>query len=213
MNDNSSVINKGISTSAHRYFSHTKLFLIKLKEIFYEDENYKKSFENKIGLTFYRLHIVSNYVSCAFCSNLIKSGCHNYCFTCHKGIYKNCSNLLPGTFSFVNDFYDSLDNNIKPWLFKTPCTYFERSFKSEYYKNFTSNESSITTANFEALEGLFAGTNNGKRPCHICASVNMDIYKQCSKEEKVSVNSPCVEIMQNMIIEYKYIPGIIKLAP
>ena len=212
MKNNFDIEKRGITSSVRQYFTHAKSSLDKMMDNLYEEGHYKKNFESSTGLKFYRSHIAGNFISCAFCSNLMKAACHNYCFKCRRGIYDDCNTLLPGTFSFISNLRDSSDNNTKPWLFKTPCTFFERAMKSQYYRNFISNETSVTAENFETLEGLFAGIVNGNRPCHICAAVNMQIYKRCRIEERTDICSPCDRIMKELTAEYKSMPGIIKLA-
>ena len=156
----------------------------------------------------YNFHINSNLICCAFCSNMMRSECHEFCFKCSKGVYAGCSPLLPGTFSFNSGYTDSSDEEVMPWIFKTPCTGFERIVGKNYFRNFTSSDKSIAIANYEVLEGLFTGASRGKKPCHVCASVSMDIYKECSEQEKNC--QACSKVSKYISDKYEVISGIIK---
>ncbi|MCX7843512.1 MAG: hypothetical protein N2489_10670 [Clostridia bacterium] len=175
-----------------------------------DDRAYINHFNKAIGPQVYHQHLDENFICCAFCIHLQKSSCHEYCFSCGKNIYDQCSTLLPGTFSFIGSHFDALENHNAPWIFKTPCTAFERLSEKKYYRNFNSYAQSITVANYEALEGIFTGISRGKSPCHICASVNIDIYNNCVKGEKNSENEYCSEIIEQIADKYKAIIGMVK---
>jgi hypothetical protein len=173
-----------------------------------EDTNYKREFGSIIGPEIYRNHLNKYFVCCAFCAHLERSSCHEYCFKCSKGCYAACSYLLPGTFSFVGD---SVENSgEQPWIFKTPCTEFERLTDKKYFKHFISPSQEVTVSNYEVLEGIFTGLSRGKKPCHVCAAVNMEIYKNCSDEIKQQDNNKCIKIIEEITSRYRAILGIIK---
>jgi len=133
-----------------------------------------------------------------------------------KNTYKECSTLLPGIFSFHDSYFDAIENEFTPWIFRTPCTSFERLEKSRYFKNFTSNDQSITIANYESLEGIFLGISRGKKPCHICAAVSMDILKECKKCEKEkeseNENTPCSKVIEEISSRYSTVFGIVRYS-
>lgn len=183
--------------------SHIKKKFSQKADFILDDKKYKKYFECILGPKIYLLHLNENYICCNFCSHLKKSTCHDFCFVCSKGTYNECSNLLPGTFSFAGSYFDSLENNCTPWIFKTPCTSFERLDCRKYFKNFVHPNKLITVANYESLEGLFLGICRGKRPCHICASVNMEIFAKCSQDERTAKNTPCYRIIDELSAKYQ----------
>lgn len=176
--------------------------------LFSEDLIYKRNFQRHTAPLIYQAHINENYVSCVFCLHLSRSQCHDYCFSCSKGVYRQCSPLLPGTFHFSDSYFDTMGRKSMPWFFKTPCTRFERLKNSRYFKHFLSKDISITAANLETLEGLFTGMSRGKRPCHICASVNLDIFNSCSKAEKEIDQKPCKRITGEIASIYRASSGM-----
>lgn len=167
-----------------------------------DDTLYKKQFNKAIGPQIYQMHLNGHFICCTFCTKIKKSNCHENCFKCSVDIYKECSPLLPGTFPFKDSHFDSMGSESIPWIFKTPCTNFERIESNRYYKNFNSSVQSITVANYEVLEGIFTGIYRNKRPCHICASVNLDIYNKCLKNDNVEENKPCRNIMGKLTSKY-----------
>ena len=175
-----------------------------------EDKAYIRHFDADISPGIYKGHLDGCFVCCAFCQHLQKSSCHEYCFTCLKRTYMECSTLLPGIFSFVGSHFDAMESTHTPWIFKTPCTAFERLSKKKYFKNFNSNSQSITVANYEALEGIFTGISRGKSPCHICASVNIGIYNDCVRSDKNAEYRYCKEIIDQIRARYRVISGMIK---
>ena len=166
-----------------------------------DDIKYKKAFKNNIGPVLYKKHVSLDYISCVFCNNLSKSMCHDYCFSCSKKSYKECSILLPGTFPFTDKNLDSLE--YVPWLFKKPCTAFERIEEHRYFKHLNSISHTITISSYEILEGVFKGFLHGKKPCHICASVDIDIYNKCIGCKCTEGNKPCSDIMKNISSTYQ----------
>lgn len=175
-----------------------------------EDKAYIRHFAELLCPEIYKQHLDNNFICCAFCNHLEKSSCHKYCFKCHKGTYDECGALLPGTFTFIGNHFEAMETKNTPWIFKTPCTAFERLNKKKYFKNFISKNQSITVANYEALEGIFAGLSRGKCPCHICASVNIDIYNNCSSADKNAENIYCHQIIEQISAKYQTIAGMIK---
>jgi hypothetical protein len=175
-----------------------------------DDFVYKRQFERLIGPKLYNSHIRENIICCAFCEHLKRSYCHENCFKCSKGTYTECSTLIPGIYNFNDSYFDSIDSNFRPWIFNTPCTYFERLDEKNYFRNFTSPDQSISIANYEALEGIFTGISREKRPCHICASVNIGIFNNCAKSEKSMVNKPCYEILNEISKIYRASTGMIR---
>lgn len=175
-----------------------------------DDRAYIKEFNEAIAPEIYRQHLDENLICCIFCRHLSKASCHEYCYKCQKGIYGECSSLLPGTFSFVDSRFSNPENAFVPWLFTTPCTAFERLSERNYFKNFGSYRPSVTVEYYEALEGIFTGFSRGKCPCHICAAVNLEIYNRCREEEIDIENSYCSRIIRQIANRYKAISGMIK---
>jgi hypothetical protein len=163
-----------------------------------EDKIFRNYFENTIAPRIYSLHLNDTFISCIFCSHLYRTYCHEYCFKCSKNTYSSCSVLLPGTYPFCDSYFDTIEHGFAPWMFKTPCINFDRLSEDEYFKNFISNDPSITTANYEALEGIFIGISSGEKPCHICASVNIKIYDHCMKTREAVENKPCNKIIRKL---------------
>lgn len=189
--------------------SRFKILLKKLN-IVSDDNIYIRYFENKIASKLHRMHLKSDYISCIFCRHLSRSNCHEYCFICTKNTYTECSCLLPGTLSFNDSYFSVSGHKIIPWIFRTPCTYFERLDENKYFKNFVSRNSFITAENFEVLEGLFTGFTHRKRPCHICASVNINIYNKCAKNGEIIKHKPCPSILEAISSEYRVATGMVR---
>ncbi len=175
-----------------------------------DDNKYRRHFLTYIGPEIYKKHLNTYFICCSFCSNLTKSSCHKYCFSCSKKVYDDCSLLLPGTYEHVCDRIDNNGEGIAPWIFRTPCTDFERLNGKSYFKHFTSGRQPVAISNYEALEGIFLGMIRGKRPCHICASVKLDIYNNCISREKLKEESPCEMILNEIAARYSAILGMIK---
>jgi len=214
------IINKILIGNVKRYTAKIYLLICKFGRyfgiqvsnsgIFTDDKQYRKYFEKNAGHRIYTTHLNSYRVCCSFCRNLKKSQCHEYCFSCSKGTYNECSPLLPGTFSFSGAYFDSVEKEYVPWIFKTPCAGFERLNHKKYYRNFVSLKQSVTVANYEVLEGLFTGICREKRPCHICASVNISIFNKCAGVEKNIKNRPCDKIIDEIAKKYRSVSGLIK---
>ncbi|MEN8908207.1 MAG: hypothetical protein ABF289_19810 [Clostridiales bacterium] len=175
------------------------------------DTQYYKFFISTIGPRIFEVHSHKYFVCCAFCVNLNKSNCHDYCYSCSKKVYNECSSILPESFSFVGYHYNRVDDDdFIPWIFRTPCTAFERLTQGKYFKNFIASDNSITIGNFEALEGIFMGLCRGKKPCQICPSVNQNIFNNCSQEERLIENVPCNKLLHEIAIKYRSIMGMVK---
>lgn len=186
-----------------------KLFnLLKKKFISYElnitsgDKKYIKDFVELIGPEIQSKHQKFNLYYCAFCSNLEKSICHENCFSCSKKVFSECGLLIPGIFPFMTNYQDSEGNDILPWTLIPCCKNFNQLDKHQYFKNFRADKQSITVAFYETLEGLYLGISRGKKPCHICASVKIDIYNSCYKSGVSDDNKPCTRILDNIIKYY-----------
>jgi hypothetical protein len=190
------------------YINLLKRYNINLKSILNrfslvsEDFLYIKLFEAEIVPKLFHMHIKGNYKSCVFCRHLYSPGCHNCCFACKKNTYSKCSCLLPGVFSSNDSYFSVMENNITPWIFRTPCPEFERLDAGSYFKNFTAPKHFITAENYEVLEGLFFGLTHNKRPCHICASTNIKIYNICTLDDACSSTEPCHKILKVLSYEY-----------
>jgi hypothetical protein len=184
------------------YYSFVRSIILHKVGVNFDDANYKKYFENTIGPSICQTQPNGYFISCAFCSKLEKSSCHDYCFRCSNGTYKTCSILIPGTYPFTDSYLNLIEEELTPWIFKTPCMDFERLDNQKYFKNFVSNELSATVACYETLEGLFTGLIREKKPCHLCASVHIDIYNTCSQENLMQEDKPCTKIIHAMAKNY-----------
>jgi len=109
---------------------------------------------------------------------------------------------LPGTFSFTGNSPVSGHRKNIPWIFKLPCPVFKRLDTKNYFRNFNSLKKGITVANYEVLEGLFLGKSGGKRPCHICASADINIYNKCRENKRIDKAKPCSRIIYEISKTY-----------
>lgn len=181
-----------------------------LIDFFSEDASYRRLFKACIYPKIYHKHAAANFTCCVFCTHLKKYHCHDFCFTCSKGTYKDCSHLLPGIFPYKDSYFDAVEEKYMPWIFRTPCTRFERLEYKRYFKHFSSFTLSARSANYEVLEGIFLGISQGRRPCHICASVNLDIYKKCSDEDMHVNKFPCDKIVSEISEKHMATKGMIR---
>lgn len=172
--------------------------LIRYATFFSDDLAYRLSFKHTIAQKIYEHHLNIRYKSCVFCHHLKESPYEKHRFICEKALGKTNSSLLPGPFHFLQLNYDDDDYSNLPWLFRTPCTDFNRLSKSSYFRNFTYFKTSITVAYYEYLEGLYLGICHNKRPCNICASISLSTYKKCFEDGKTPKNTPCGEIARLM---------------
>jgi len=203
---------KRIRNIFHSFLQKTflKMPVHQLIDFISDDARYKRCFISKTGHKLYQVHATINFTCCAFCSHLRKSSCHEYCFSCSKNVYEGCSLILPGIFPFTGSYADIKENSSLPWIFQTPCMGFQRLDGHNYYRNFNDLHLSITVTNYEIIEGIFTGLSNGKRPCHVCAAVNIEICKKCSDMEKNLQNIPCHRILDEISAKYRVMHGIVK---
>lgn len=174
-----------------------------------DDSKYFKYFHSVIGPEIYHRQSRTYFVCCAFCTQLHKSNCHDFCFSCSKRVYPSCGSVLPESFSIGGLYYSKNNSEDRPWIFCTPCTNFESLNESKYFRNFVVPDNQITIANLEALEGLFLGFSRGKRPCHICASININLYNSCPHNVRSEL-SPCHKFVYEIQQKYKAITGMVK---
>jgi hypothetical protein len=174
------------------------------------DPGYRYYFRTWLAPRLLYGHLHGNYISCVFCAHLTQGLCHPYCFKCTRRSYWECSPLIPGTFSFTGAPAEIPEKQQVPWMFKTPCTAFERLTREEYFRNFRRLSPSITTANLEVLEGLMTGISRDRKPCHVCASVELNIYNRCTEEGYCSSPGPCSRVLQEIAGSYGAVPGMIK---
>ena len=127
-----------------------KLSSFRLSDMLSDDMKYALYFYRNYLPQLYRRHIKKNTRNCLFCSRLVKSECHRYCFKCSAGTYIKCSPPLPGLL-----YAASVQR--KKW---TPCRFlvFQNLFGfrrlpepvlAQYLFHFPS----IAMNNYEALEG------------------------------------------------------------
>jgi hypothetical protein len=158
-----------------------------------EDILFEKYFKTEFMPSLYDIHTAEQSANCIFCSRLETSSCHKHCLKCSKGTYIRCSPLLPGILCYEDTPGHSSEAPL-PWLYKEPCRHFARLNREIYYKNLLSHTSWIRLYNFEVLEGLSNGLVTGERPCHICAAVDYEIYKDCLMAGETCTDSPCYKI-------------------
>ncbi len=156
------------------------------------DWSYRKHFLRVIGVRIWYVQLYSGQASCAFCSYLKKAGCHPFCYRCSREVNGGCGLLLP-MIIHSQGLPDGSGTEARsvPWVFRGPCGSFKRLPLFNYFKHFNLGSPSERTYAFEVLEGLFTGLTRGKRPCHICASVNIKIYKKCQESSLVYKDIPC----------------------
>lgn len=173
--------------------------------LFSEDVAYIRNFEKIARPQIYNSHVEESYKCCAFCTNLACSSIYKNYFFCRKGIYPGYGQILPGIFPFTGSYADKDYIQTTPWMYKNPCAYFDRLEQDKYFRNFLFANCSITVSYYEVLEGIIYGICRGKRPCHICASVNMDIYDECWKKKLTEEDSPCYKIDRELRAYYSLI--------
>lgn len=163
---------------------------------------YRMKFKKVLAPSLYEMHVKNDYVSCVFCSYLKRSYCHSSCFRCSKNMYNTCDCLLPGPSSICENVPGHPFSTT--WLFKSTCLHFQRLEKNKYTWNLDQDSLKNVITNYETVEGLFYGISNGARPCHICATIDLKLYLECTESENQScVSKPC-----NMILEK--IPSVCK---
>lgn len=169
------------------------------------DRNYRRYFDTVTGPEIFRSHVADNLACCAFCTFLSRSDCHGYCFSCIRGAYETCSYLLPGIYPFSDTHFATAETEPVPWIYRIACPNFQRLDEAEYFKNFNDCGLPVTVANYEALEALYTGISRGKKPCHLCASVSLDIYLHCIESQTPRDNSPCTRICSEIACRYNNI--------
>lgn len=174
-----------------------------------DDYVYRRHFKATIARHIYAKHLNSNYISCAFCSHLARSSCLSFRFTCSVLTYSGSAPILPCIFTYYDKGFDSYEEGFSPWIYRTPCINFERLDEDKYFKNFIFPNQTATITNFEILEGMFLGISNGKRPCHLCASVDIETYNRCVDSRKAFESKPCHKIVNE--ISAKYLAYSIKI--
>lgn len=181
--------------SCLRILQLMKEALNKAPSVIPEDIAYKWSFINKCMPALYEQHTRELYSNCIFCSNLVKGDCHKYCLKCSKGTYMHCAPALPTIISgSITHRSTCIEKITRPWFYRETCSKFSRLSKSKYFKNLYSPLSTISIYNYEALEGLEKGLLSDKRPCHICASLDYEIYRTCLMQDDFNVTSKCTKI-------------------
>lgn len=148
---------------------------------------------------FYR-HKISSYRSCAFCKHLVFDKCISK-YICKHGEYEACSSIVPGIIpnpSIHGGLYFEEEDEQVPWLFKETCSNFEVLELKEYFRNFVSFDLNTSVIKLESIEGILLGSCSGELPCHICASVNKEIYTKCRYLAKASQLGKCSVIYDNL---------------
>lgn len=162
-----------------------------------DDAQYKLHFLKEYLPELYQKHTSEEYTSCVFCANLVRSRCHSNCLKCSAGTYIRCSPSLPGLI-YKESSYPDDESMPVPWYYRKPCYHFKRLPQAQYHKNICSMFSPAAVSNFEILEGLETGLCTSSKPCHICASVNYNLYRKCSGQEDFDENTPCHRIKEEL---------------
>lgn len=159
-----------------------------------DDAQYKRHFIREYLPGLYQKHTSEEYASCVFCAYLVRSRCHSNCLKCRAGTYIRCAPSLPGAIYKESDYNDENENMPVPWYFRKPCYHFNRLPLTRYHKNIYPILSPVGIHHLEILEGLETGLCSDVKPCHICASVNYGLYRECSRQEDFNENTPCHKI-------------------
>lgn len=168
-----------------------------------EDSVYKWHFRRDYMPDLYRQHTSELYANCIFCVNLVRSGCHRHCLKCGIGTYIHCSPPLPGILYYETRHPYIVDSLTVPWYYKETCSSFKRLPPNHYFRNLHVALSSIDIYNFEVLEGLEKGLSSGEKPCHICASMDYELYRKCSGQGDFDVSTPCHKITKELSAIYQ----------
>ena len=205
------VMMMNVTTAYNNFFRSLQIIKAALKKapsVIPEDLEYKWRFINQFIPALYEHHIRELYANCIFCSKLVRDDKHNYCLKCSCGTYLHCAPVLP-TIMFGSVPHSSAycDKVMRPWYYKETCSKFSRLPKSKYFRNLYSPLSTLSIYNYESLEGLEKGLLSGKRPCHLCASLDYEIYRTCLNQEDFSVASPCTKIYSVMASFYRDKPS------
>lgn len=162
------------------------------------DFKYRIYFYGKFLPGLYREHVKNNTANCVFCSHLVKSGCHRYCLKCSAGTYIKCYPPMPGLLYRESIQTDDKDELPIPWYFKRVCSQFSRLPKGLYFRNLYSLFPSIAISNYEVLESIEKGLLSGSKPCYICASVDYELYKSCTKRADYDTCTACHRIRHEL---------------
>jgi len=173
-----------------------------LNYILSEDMYYKWHFVRDYMPNLYRKHISELYLNCVFCSHLVQHACSGYSHKCSIGTYIHSGPLLPGILYKNGQNLYNADIPIVPWYYREPCSNFKRLPSKHYFKNFNIL-SSIGIYNLEALEGLEKGLSMGEKPCHICASLDYELYSKCTEQEHFNRFTPCYKIKSQLLTFYQ----------
>lgn len=168
-----------------------------------EDTVYKRHFIRDYMPELYKQHTSELYINCVFCANLVRYGCHRNCLKCSTGTYIHCSPPLPGILYYNTRHPYIIDNLSVPWYFRETCSSFSRLSPNQYFRNLHAAFSSIDIYNFEALEGLEKGLSAGEKPCHICASIDYELYRKCSGQGDFDIFTPCHKITTELSTIYQ----------
>lgn len=171
--------------------------------IFSEDAQYKYHFLNEYMPELYRKHSLENYTNCIFCTCLVRSHCHSHCFKCGVGTYIKCSPALPGAVYKEPAQSDDEEIMTVPWYYRKTCYHFKRLPQRRYFKNIYPLLSSIGIYNLEILEGLEKGLSAGVKPCHVCASIDYELYQKCSRQGDFNSSTPCHKITEKLKAVYE----------
>jgi hypothetical protein len=163
-----------------------------------EDLQYTLYFMKVFLPELYRRHTAVEHASCIFCANLVRTQCHSNCYKCSAGTYIRCSSLLPGVIYKESSYSEDADKIKVPWYYKKPCPYFKRLAQHKYHKNIYSLFNPVGIHHIEILEGLESGLCSDARPCHICASVNYELYRKCTAQDDFEENTPCHKIKSEL---------------
>ncbi len=163
-----------------------------------EDTIYKWHFIRDYMPELYKRHTSELNANCIFCANLVRSGCHRHCLKCSIGTYIHCSPQLPGILYYEARHPYIIDRPAVPWYYKETCGSFRRLPQKHYFRNLHVLLSPIHIYNFEVLEGLENGLTSGKKPCHVCASMDYGLYRKCSGQEDFDVSTPCRKIISEL---------------
>lgn len=171
--------------------------------LFSEDIAYKRHFNHEYMPQLYRKHASEMFSNCVFCMHLVKTGCHKQCLKCGLGRYAQCRPLLPGLLSSESIYPYEEENLRAPWYYTETCEHFYRLPQDNYLRNFSMIFTSAAIYNYEILEGLERGILSGEKPCHVCASIDYEIYKKCSGQEDFHAFSPCRKIVGELADFYQ----------
>jgi hypothetical protein len=200
------------SDQSGRIFSIIKNFIKTLSSapaaIIPEDAQYKWYFIKYYMPLLYQRHTAENRANCIYCANLVRGRCHKYCFKCSIGTHIKCGSSLPGAIYKMPSYPDEEEYAVVPWFYRKPCDNFKRLPPYLYLKNLYPILGMAGTNNLEILEGLEKGLSSGMRPCHVCASVDYALYKECSKQECFDLTAPCSKITSEIGKYYKKIDSL-----